>query len=214
MAPNLELFCGDTRARQRRNGGTGWRRKKEEVGSASGGNRDDGGVEEQDQEQDPAEGGPREDGGAPRDKMTAHLKWAADMKPLVKSIGDTTMLLKGDVRATLPLEVCIMLPSQGLTTWDKFFMAVEALDSEYIQDELEHSGGANRGRGMDSVDGDASALWALVPGLEAYMAEQMDRGDGGGHPKAVYPRCTLYIVPLKPQRLGGQGSVLVECFSL
>ncbi|KAJ6537463.1 hypothetical protein B0H10DRAFT_2448907 [Mycena sp. CBHHK59/15] len=42
--------------------------------------------------------------GPPGDEMYAHLRWVTDMKPLVESINDPTMLLKGDVRATLPLE--------------------------------------------------------------------------------------------------------------
>ncbi|KAJ6522543.1 hypothetical protein DFH09DRAFT_1330516 [Mycena vulgaris] len=50
------------------------------------------------------------------------------MRPLVEAIKDPTMLLKSDVRKTLPLEVRAVLPRTGLTTWDKWFDAVEALN--------------------------------------------------------------------------------------
>ncbi|KAJ6506479.1 hypothetical protein DFH09DRAFT_1334823 [Mycena vulgaris] len=73
------------------------------------------------------------------DKMLAHLRSAADMRPLVEAIKDPTMLLNSDVRKTLPLEVRAVLPRTGLTTWDKWFDAVEALDGEALQDELERS---------------------------------------------------------------------------
>ncbi|KAJ6470312.1 hypothetical protein DFH09DRAFT_1344546 [Mycena vulgaris] len=73
------------------------------------------------------------------DKMLAHLRWAADMRPLVEAIKDPTMLLNSDVRKTLLLEVRAVLPRTGLTTWDKWFDAVEALDGEALQDELERS---------------------------------------------------------------------------
>ncbi|KAJ7232540.1 hypothetical protein C8J57DRAFT_1578857 [Mycena rebaudengoi] len=78
--------------------------------------------------------------GPPGDEMYAHLRWATDMRPLVEAINDPTMLLKGDVRATLPLEVRVVLPPTGLTTWELFFTAIENIDSERVQDELERSG--------------------------------------------------------------------------
>ncbi|KAJ6547854.1 hypothetical protein B0H10DRAFT_2243386 [Mycena sp. CBHHK59/15] len=83
--------------------------------------------------------------GPPGDEMYAHLRWVTDMKPLVESINDPTMLLKGDVRATLPLEVRTILPKSGLTSWVKFFEAIESLDSESINDELERSERFRRG---------------------------------------------------------------------
>ncbi|KAJ7135940.1 hypothetical protein C8R44DRAFT_952503 [Mycena epipterygia] len=119
------------------------------------------------------------------DQMNAHVRWVADMKPLLEIINDPTMLLKGDVRATLPLEIRVILPKEGLTTWAKFFAAVKALDSESIHDELERSGRyqchgmPDISREIDGFDGDrpgadlyahVQSLWSTVPPLDAYMA--------------------------------------------
>ncbi|KAJ6602996.1 hypothetical protein B0H10DRAFT_2230021 [Mycena sp. CBHHK59/15] len=86
--------------------------------------------------------------GPPGDEMPTHLRWVVDMKPLIESIKDPTMLLKGDVRGMLPLE---------------FFTAVESLDSESIWDELERSVRNDGGGGLDSVDRDAALCSCAAP---------------------------------------------------
>ncbi|KAJ6528698.1 hypothetical protein B0H10DRAFT_260315 [Mycena sp. CBHHK59/15] len=120
--------------------------------------------------------------GPPGDEMYAHLRWAADMRPLVETINDPTMLLKSDVRATLPLEVRATLPRAGLTTWEKFFDAIETLDSEAIQDELERSGKHKRhgfpdiSREIDAFDPDGTSaeLHAHITALRAAMPDSFD----------------------------------------
>ncbi|KAJ6530383.1 hypothetical protein DFH09DRAFT_1093618 [Mycena vulgaris] len=106
------------------------------------------------------------------DEMCAHLRWATDMKPLVESIGDTLMLLKSDVRATLPLEVRSILPKSGLTTWEKFFKAVEELDGESIQDELERSRkyGSRGTEAFDNARGGSAELMTHQFGYAASPA--------------------------------------------
>ncbi|KAJ7666482.1 hypothetical protein B0H14DRAFT_3539409 [Mycena olivaceomarginata] len=59
--------------------------------------------------------------GPPGDEIYAHLRWAADMRPLIDTLNDPSMLLKSDVRATLPLEIR------------------STVDSERVQDEIERN---------------------------------------------------------------------------
>jgi hypothetical protein len=61
------------------------------------------------------------------------------MCPLIDTLNDPSMLLKSDVRATLPLEIQLVLPASGLDSWEKFFTAVETVDSERVQDEIERN---------------------------------------------------------------------------
>ncbi|KAJ7106153.1 hypothetical protein C8R44DRAFT_886052 [Mycena epipterygia] len=134
--------------------------------------------------------------GPPGDEMTVHLRWVADMRPLVEDIGDPTMLLRRDVRETLPLEVRSLLPSQGLTTWDKFFAVVDEIEVVSIRDELERSARATGAR--DARAEEDAALWALIPGFQAYLASTSGP-QYQGYRAAPAPRVT-YPPTLTPQR--------------
>lgn len=147
--------------------------------------------------------------GPPGDEMYAHLRWATDMRPLVEAINDPTMLLKGDVRATLPLEVRVVLPPTGLTTWELFFTAIENIDSERVQDELERSGKHRKhglvdiNREIDGFDPDRTGteLAAYVQHLMTMMpttyAELMSptRPGATSIPYTTYPRISPAPTP-------------------
>ncbi|KAJ6522902.1 hypothetical protein B0H19DRAFT_1277187 [Mycena capillaripes] len=148
--------------------------------------------------------------GPPGDEMYAHLRWVTDMKPLVESINDPTMLLKGDIRATLPLEVRTILPKYGLTSWEKFFEAVESLDSESINDELERSERFRRGgvpttnmeiEGFDP-DRTGTELMAHIAAFKAQMPTTTEQLLSYRHPgPPAPPRSTYtYGVPTSAQR--------------
>ncbi|KAJ6625171.1 hypothetical protein B0H10DRAFT_2212182 [Mycena sp. CBHHK59/15] len=134
--------------------------------------------------------------GPPGDEMTAHQRWVADMRPLVEDIGDPTMLLRRDVRETLPLEVRSLLPAQGLTTWDKFFAAVDGIEVVSIRDELERSARATGAR--DARAEEDAALWTLIPGFQAYLASTSGP-QYQGYRATPAPRVT-YPSVLTPQR--------------
>jgi hypothetical protein len=115
--------------------------------------------------------------GPPGDEMYVHLRWAADMRPLIDALNDPSMLLKSDVRATLPLEIRSVLPASGLNSWEKFFTAVETVDSERVQDKIERNtrfrrhGIPNIGAKTTGFDPDRSGadLYAHIQALMANM---------------------------------------------
>jgi hypothetical protein len=122
------------------------------------------------------------------------------MKPLVESINDLTMLLKGDVRATLPLEVRTILPKSGLTSWEKFFEAVETLDSESINDELErserfrHGGVPAINMEIDGFDPDRTGaeLMAHIATFKALMPTTTEQLMSYRHPGPSAPPRSTY----------------------
>ncbi|KAJ6540209.1 hypothetical protein DFH09DRAFT_1396398 [Mycena vulgaris] len=141
--------------------------------------------------------------GPPGDEMTAHQRWVADMWPLLEDIGDPTMLLRRDVRETLPLEVRSLLPAQGLTTWDKFFAAVDGIEVVSIRDELERSARATGAR--DARAEEDAALWALIPGFQAFLAStsgpQYQGYRATSAPRVTYPSApTPQRAPTTPQQ--------------
>ncbi|KAJ7114205.1 hypothetical protein C8R43DRAFT_1138497 [Mycena crocata] len=140
--------------------------------------------------------------GPPGDEMYAHLRWVTDMRPLVEALNDPTMLLKSDVRATLPLEIRSLLPPTGLDTWEKFFTAVETVDSERVQDELERSGRHKRqgvpdvNREIDGFDPDRPGA-ELMQHITTLMAQfpELHRSPQNSWispaPRTTYPRAPL-----------------------
>ncbi|KAJ6512744.1 hypothetical protein C8R45DRAFT_1152753 [Mycena sanguinolenta] len=134
------------------------------------------------------------------DEMYAHLRWVTDMRPLVEALNDPSMLLKSDVRATLPLEIRSLLPATGLDSWDKFFTAVEMVDSERVQDELERSA-RHRLHSLPDVDREITGfdpersgadLMAHITALMAAFPEYTSRSRDWSSPapRTTYPRAT------------------------
>ncbi|KAJ7665818.1 hypothetical protein B0H14DRAFT_2658402 [Mycena olivaceomarginata] len=105
--------------------------------------------------------------GPPGDEMYAHLRWAADMHPLIDALNDPSMLLKSDVRATLPLEIQSVLPASGLDSWEKFFTAVETVDSERVQDEIERNARFRR-QGIPNIGAETTGFDPDRSGAELY----------------------------------------------
>jgi hypothetical protein len=105
--------------------------------------------------------------GPPGDEMYTHLRWAADMRPLIDTLNDPSMLLKSDVRATLPLEIRSVLPASGLDSWDKFFTAVETVDSEHVQDEIERNARFRR-HGIPNIGAETTGFDPERSGAELY----------------------------------------------
>ncbi|KAJ7325931.1 hypothetical protein DFH08DRAFT_968569 [Mycena albidolilacea] len=105
--------------------------------------------------------------GPPGDEMYAHLRWAADMRPLIDTFNDPSMLLKSDVRATLLLEIWSVLPASGLDSWEKFFTAVETVDSERVQDEIECNARFRR-HGIPNIRAETTGFDPERSGAELY----------------------------------------------
>ncbi|KAJ7840517.1 hypothetical protein B0H14DRAFT_2587408 [Mycena olivaceomarginata] len=105
--------------------------------------------------------------GPPGDEMYAHLRWAADMRLLIDALNDPSMLLKSNVRATLPLEIRSVLPASGLDSWEKFFTAVEMVDSECVQDEIECNARFRR-QGIPNIGAETTGFDPNRSGAELY----------------------------------------------
>ncbi|KAF8174300.1 hypothetical protein K438DRAFT_1980298 [Mycena galopus ATCC 62051] len=142
------------------------------------------------------------------DEMYAHLRWVTDMRPLVEALNDPSMLLRSDVRATLPLEIRSLLPTTGLDSWEKFFAAVETVDSERVQDELERSA-RHRTHGLPDVNREITGfdpersgaeLMAHVTALMAAFPDYAPRDWSQPALRTTYPRTTTGT-PTPQQRI-------------
>ncbi|KAF8192201.1 hypothetical protein K438DRAFT_1762202 [Mycena galopus ATCC 62051] len=133
--------------------------------------------------------------------MYAHLRWVTDMRLLVEALNDPSMLLRSDVRATLSLEIQLLLPATGLDSWEKFFTAVEMVDSEWVQDKLERSakhqvqGLPNINRETTGFDPKCSGaeLMAHVTALMVAFSDYIPRDWSVPMPRTTYPRTTIGV---------------------
>ncbi|KAJ7862473.1 hypothetical protein B0H14DRAFT_2575364 [Mycena olivaceomarginata] len=72
----------------------------------------------------------------------SHIAWAEAVRRFVSEIpnGDADMLLKRDVRNTLPLQLRRLIPNEAaLDTWEKWLTAVESISLDTIKDAVEES---------------------------------------------------------------------------
>ncbi|KAJ6546602.1 hypothetical protein B0H10DRAFT_1969597 [Mycena sp. CBHHK59/15] len=66
--------------------------------------------------------------------VLSHVAWAEVVRSLIGEItgGDTNMLLRSTIRATLPVEFRTLIVDNGtLDTWDKFLAAVELIPIDH-----------------------------------------------------------------------------------
>ncbi|KAJ6580671.1 hypothetical protein B0H19DRAFT_483458 [Mycena capillaripes] len=82
--------------------------------------------------------------------VLSHIAWAEVHRKLLGELsnGDADMVLKSDVRGTLPVEFRQLIPDIGLDTWEKYLKAVEDISIERIHDTVEER--AVRHRTADS----------------------------------------------------------------
>ncbi|KAJ7271758.1 hypothetical protein C8J57DRAFT_1507671 [Mycena rebaudengoi] len=71
--------------------------------------------------------------------VLSHVAWAEVVRKLLAELqgGDATMLLKGAVRATLPIEFRHLINEAGADTWEKWLTAVEDVEIDRINDAVE-----------------------------------------------------------------------------
>ncbi|KAJ7785376.1 hypothetical protein B0H14DRAFT_2630590 [Mycena olivaceomarginata] len=81
------------------------------------------------------------------------------------------MLLKSDMRATLPLEIRLVLPALGLNSWKKFFTAVETVDSEHVQDKIECNARFHR-HSIPNIGAETTGFDPNHSGVELYARIQ------------------------------------------
>ncbi|KAJ7845862.1 hypothetical protein B0H14DRAFT_3454782 [Mycena olivaceomarginata] len=74
--------------------------------------------------------------------VLSHIAWAETVRKYVSEIpnGDADMLLKRDIRYTLPFELRRLIPNEaGLDTWEKWLTAVENISLDAIKDAVEEA---------------------------------------------------------------------------
>ncbi|KAJ7358108.1 hypothetical protein DFH08DRAFT_953298 [Mycena albidolilacea] len=74
--------------------------------------------------------------------VMSHIAWAEAVCKFVSEIpnGDADMLLKRDVRNTLPLQLHRLIPNEAtLDTWEKWLIAVENISLDAIKDAMGES---------------------------------------------------------------------------
>ncbi|KAJ6535378.1 hypothetical protein DFH09DRAFT_1369609 [Mycena vulgaris] len=71
--------------------------------------------------------------------VPSHVAWAEVVRKLLAELqgGDAGMLLKGTVRATLPIEFRHLINEAGADTWEKWLKAVEDVEIDRINDAIE-----------------------------------------------------------------------------
>ncbi|KAJ6544619.1 hypothetical protein DFH09DRAFT_1321822 [Mycena vulgaris] len=127
--------------------------------------------------------------------VLSHVAWAEVTRKLLGELsnGDADMVLKSDVRATLPVKFRHLIPDVGLDTWEKYLKAVEDISVDRINDAVEERTGRRNTIANDafawhhaSPNANAAQRSAQTEELAAKLMESLGLGDfvrGFGSPQ-------------------------------